>query len=125
MAVDDVPKVTAIRGATSVDRDEASHVAERVCELFRRLLAVNEIERIIAVTFSVTPDIRSANPATAIREAFPGYGLALMCFQEAIFADSPAKIIRVMLLCESKSRNFVYLHAASSLRADLHQEVRQ
>lgn len=109
----------AIRGATSVDRDDAVHVAERVRELFGEILARNQIDRIVSATFSVTPDIRSANPATVVREHFGLADLALMCLQEAVFEGSAPGIVRVLLLCEARSRKFVYLHRAAALRADL------
>jgi chorismate mutase len=39
-----------------------------------------------------------------------------MCLEEASFNDSREKIIRVLIICESSTQNFVYLHEAKNLR---------
>ena len=109
----------AVRGATAIDYDTPEHVADRVVELYEKLRETNRIDRLIAVTFSVTPDIRSANPATILRRKFQLSEVAFMCVQEAMFEDSPHGIIRVLLLFQGEGQNFVYLHQASQLRADL------
>jgi len=115
--------VIAIRGATSVEKDTPEHVRSRVKELFEEIVSRNKIRRIEAIIFSVTKDIQSLNPATVLREDRSLGSVALMCFQEAQFNGSPEKIIRILIFCDSDTREFVYLHGAQKLRPDL-AEVR-
>ncbi len=112
-----------IRGATSVVSDDEISVRERVAELVREILARNKIQKLIAIIFSVTPDITSINPATAVRNDLHLTKVPMMCFQEAMFNDSPGHMIRVLVLCESQTKNFVYLHDAVDLRPDLEVEA--
>ena len=112
-------EVIAIRGATSVDKDTPEHVRKRVKELFEEIISKNRIKRIEAIIFSVTNDIRSLNPATVLREDGNLDDVALMCFQEAQFEGSPERIIRILLFCDSDTREFVYLHDAQKLRPDI------
>jgi len=116
-------EVIAIRGATSVEKDTPKHVRSRVKELFEEIVSRNKIRRIEAIIFSVTKDIQSLNPATVLREDRSLDSVALMCFQEAQFNGSPEKIIRILIFCDSDTREFVYLHGAQKLRPDL-AEVR-
>lgn len=109
-------KIVGIRGATSLERDEPAEIREKVVELWNEINSQNDIERIVSVIFSVTPDIVSFNPATVLRENLMLEDVALMCLQEAVFENSPRNIIRVLLICESKTQNFVYLHGAKDLR---------
>jgi len=113
----------AIRGATSVEKDTPEHVRSRVKELFEEIVSRNKIRRIEAIIFSVTKDIQSLNPATVLREDRSLDSVALMCFQEAQFNGSPEKVIRILIFCDSDTREFVYLHGARKLRPDL-AEVR-
>jgi len=109
-------KIVGIRGATSLERDEPSEMREKVVELWNEINSQNDIERIVSVIFSVTPDIKSFNPATALREELLVEDIPLMCLQEAMFENSPQRIIRVLVICESTTQNFVYIHDAKNLR---------
>jgi chorismate mutase len=111
--------VFAVRGATSVESDNVAQVTERVIELYERIVKSNQIERMISILFSVTPDIRSINPATVLRQKFILSDVSLMCFQEAMFGNSMPKIIRIVAFFEGKGMNFIYLHRAKQLREDL------
>ncbi|HON45001.1 MAG TPA: chorismate mutase [Planctomycetota bacterium] len=112
--------VMAVRGATSIEKDNVEHVSERVIELFEKVRNGNHIERMIAVFFSVTPDICSINPASVVRKKFKLLSdVSLMCFQEAMFSDSMPKIIRIVVFFEGNGKNFIYLHKAMELRSDL------
>ncbi|MGB4262975.1 MAG: chorismate mutase [Fervidobacterium sp.] len=109
-------KIVCIRGATSLESDDPAEVREKVLELWNELNVQNDIVRIISVIFSVTPDIVSFNPATALRENLMLEDVALMCLQEAVFENSPQRIIRILIICEGGTQNFVYLHGAKDLR---------
>ncbi len=109
-------KIYGIRGATSIEEDTAPHINERVLELWNEIIFKNDITRIISVIFSVTSDIKSLNPATVLRKTLNLNTIPFMCLSESEFENSPAKIIRVLIICESSTQNFVYLHKASQLR---------
>jgi|GEM_PF-213254 len=109
-------KIVGIRGATSLGSDEPEEIREKVVELWNEINSQNDIERIVSVMFSVTPDIKSFNPATALREGLLVEDIPLMCLQEAMFENSPQRIIRILVICESTTQNFVYIHDAENLR---------
>ena len=109
-------KIYGIRGATSIEEDTATLITERVLELWNEITSKNDITRIISVIFSVTSDIKSLNPATVLRKTLNLDSIPFMCLSESEFENSPTKIIRVLIICESSTQNFVYLHKASQLR---------
>lgn len=109
-------KIVGIRGATSLESDEPAEIRKKVVELWNEINSQNDIERIVSVMFSVTPDIKSFNPATALREGLLVEDIPLMCLQEAMFENSPQRIIRILVICESTTQNFVYIHDAKNLR---------
>lgn len=106
----------AIRGATSVEDDCPKEIINKSKELIENIVKQNKINRIISVIVSVTNDIKSLNPATVIRKYLNIDNLSIMCFQEAYFTNSPEKIIRIIVNCESDTKKFVYLHRAANLR---------
>lgn len=106
----------AIRGATSIEEDTKEQIKIRVSELMDRIFEENEISEIITIIFTVTPDIKSLNPATVARTHLKLDNLSLMCMQEATFDNSVNGIIRVMILCESKTNNPAYLYGAADLK---------
>lgn len=109
-------KIVGIRGATSLKEDHPLELTQKVIELWNEIISKNKINRIISVIFSLTPDIRSLNPATILREKLDLNNVPFMCLEEASFKDSPKKIIRVLVICESSTQYFVYLHDAKNLR---------
>ncbi len=108
-----------IRGATSVERNEAGEISEKTVELMKEIFSKNSIGELYSVIFTVTHDITSFNPATAFRKHFEFGDIALLCLNEASFDNSMSGIIRVLIHCESETKNFVYLHRARALRPDL------
>ena len=113
----------AIRGATTVDVDEATVVREATAELLRRIVALNALKStdIISVLFTVTPDLRSAFPAHAAREL--GWtDVALLCTMEIPVPGAIARCIRVLLHVETSTPRerlrHVYLRGARALRPE-------
>ena len=113
----------AIRGATTVDVDEASAIRSATAELLRRMVALNDLtpEDIISALFTVTPDLRSAFPAHAAREL--GWtDVALLCTMEIPVPGAIARCIRVLLHVDTaaprKRLRHVYLRGARSLRPE-------
>jgi chorismate mutase len=118
--------VRAIRGATTLERDEREHLHERTRELVEGMLSDNDIKAddVISVFFTCTPDIVSDFPAAAARTL--GFGaVPLMCAQEMAVPGALPLVVRVMMHVEmDRSRDtvsHVYLHDAVSLRRDLAQ----
>ena len=108
----------AIRGATSVEKNEREEIAARTIELIEKILTNNDIWEIHSVIFTVTRDITAFNPATAFRERFDYNNVALLCINGRL-SGITEWIKRVLIHCESTSKNFVYLHRARNLRPDL------
>ena len=118
--------VRAVRGAVQLDRDEREHMVESVQELVLAVLQSNgfELDDLISILFTSTPDLHSEFPATAAR----GIGLddvPLVCAQELDIAGAMPRVIRLMAHVETdKSRaeiQHVYLRGAVALRRDLAQ----
>ena len=118
--------IRAIRGATTLNADERSHLHERTKELIEAIVAANslDIDDVISVFFTCTPDIVSDFPAAAAREL--GFGaVPLMCAQEMAVPGALPRVVRVMMHAHLDTPrdeiSHVYLHEAASLRRDLAQ----
>ena len=117
----------AVRGATSVEANEARIILGATRRLLERLVAANglSVDDIVSVTFTATPDLDAAYPARAAREM--GWAnTPLMCMQEMAVADSLPRCIRVLLLCSTNLRSdqirHIYLGRTRALRPDLSEE---
>jgi len=116
--------IQAVRGATSIEQDEASHLQDRVAELLRTVLARNELTNadLISILFTATPDVHSDFPAHAAR-LIGLTDVPLMCSQELDVDGAPPLIIRLMAhIATERPReqiSHVYLHRATVLRKDL------
>ena len=116
--------VRGLRGATTVEADTVEQVTQRSQELMRRIMERNELveDDIISAVFTVTGDISSIFPATAIREI--GFGaVPLLCAAEIPVPGAMPLCIRALLhVYTARSReemHHVYLHGAHALRDDL------
>ena len=113
-----------IRGATTVDGDEPEGVREATLELLDALVAANGCERadVAAVIFTVSDDLRRANPASAARKS--GWGdVPLLVVREHGGEDLASRCVRVLVLWntarpQSEIRH-LYLRGAGVLRPDL------
>jgi chorismate mutase len=113
----------AIRGATTVDEDEATVIRAATAELLRRIVALNDLASsdIISALFTVTPDLRSAFPAHSARDL--GWNdVALLCTMEIPVPGAIERCIRVLLHVDTatprKELRHVYLRGARSLRPE-------
>jgi chorismate mutase len=116
--------VRALRGATTVDRDEPEHISERVQALIEEMWARNDVHHddLISILFTATPDIHSMYPPAAARSL----GLGDVPLIGAVELDVPTGTklcIRIMAHLETtKTRaemRHVYLEGARGLRDDL------
>lgn len=114
-------KVRGIRGAISVDRNEAGEILDRTSELLQEIIKANQLNKadIISAFFTVTPDLNAAFPAEAARRL--GWKeVALMCATEIPVPGSQPGIIRVLIHAYSQfPPQHVYLGRAALLRPDL------
>jgi chorismate mutase len=116
--------VRALRGATTVAANDAEEIATATRELLTGILVSNDldVDDVISVLFTTSPDLTAAFPATAAR----GIGfetVPLMCASEIDVPGAKRLCIRVMMHAySSRSRaqiRHVYLRDAQNLRDDL------
>jgi chorismate mutase len=114
----------ALRGATTLDADEAEHLTERVQALVNEMLRRNDVSKddVVSILFTATEDIHCMFPATAAR----GIGLGdvpLICARELDVVGGTPLCIRVLMhLTTDRPRSglhHVYLEGARNLRDDL------
>ena len=114
----------AIRGATTVDRDDPDAVTERVVTLLTTIMERNGLEEddIVSILFTATEDLVSIFPATAARTMGLG-AVPLICARELSIVGSVPRCVRVMLhVTTGRPRDeivHVYLEGAQGLRDDL------
>jgi chorismate mutase len=116
--------VRAVRGATTVESDDAEEIAVATRELLTGMLQANDIdlENIISVFFTTSPDLTASFPAAAAR-GIGFHTVPLICASEINVPGAKSHCIRVMLHAySSRSRadiRHVYLRDAQNLRDDL------
>jgi len=117
-------RLFALRGATSVERNETGEILDATTELMRTIMERNALEPAAAVSciFTATGDLDAEFPAVAAR----GVGfdsVPLLCAQEIARPGSMPRVIRVLIHYyaeEGHEPAHVYLGEAKALRADLH-----
>ena len=114
----------ALRGATTLERDTAEQVTDRVPVLVATMLERNGISHddLVSILFTATDDISSMFPATAAR--ILGLGdVPLICARELTIAGSVPRCVRVLMhFYTERARDqlhHVYLEGARGLRDDL------
>lgn len=117
----------ALRGATTVERDDPETVIEGTRELLQEMLVRNGVtpDDLISVVFTATPDLVSDFPAAAAR-AIGISDVPLLCAREIDVAGAVPLCVRVLMhLHTTKSRKelrHVYLNGATSLPTNLNKE---
>lgn len=122
--VGDAFRTCAIRGATTVERDDPALIGNAVRELLASIVAENgiEIDAIVSAMFTATPDLRSVFPASAARRM--GWTeVPMMCASEIDVDGAQPRCLRVLLHVErargAPPVTHVYLREAVALRPDL------
>src|ERR671914_2204263 len=116
-------RLIALRGATTVDANEAEAILHATEELMGELIARNrlESEAIVSCIFTLTADLDAEFPAVAARRM----GLSrvpLLCARELPVPGSLPRVIRVLMHCYPPVGvvpEHVYLGEARRLRLDL------
>jgi chorismate mutase len=117
-------RVRALRGATTLEVDERTHLLERTQELIAELFARNGLDEddLVSIVFTATGDVHSAYPAEAAREAGITH-VPLLCARELEIDGGIARCVRVLVHAytdrDARELRHVYLHAARQLRTDL------
>ena len=117
-----------IRGAITVENDKKEEIWSAARHLVTKILSQNELraENIGAIIFSMTEDLKSGFPSSAVRQ-LPALRLVpLFDALEPAIENSLGKCIRVLILADvNKAQNeirHVYLGKARNLRPDLEQK---
>jgi chorismate mutase len=116
-------RLIALRGATTVNDNEADAILAATDELMREILSRNALaaEDLVSCIFTLTPDLDAEFPAVAARRM----GLSsvpLLCACEIPVPGALPKVIRVLIhayAADGHTVEHVYLHDARKLRLDL------
>lgn len=113
----------AIRGATTVEVDDAERVHAATVEMVAEVMERNGLSPtdVISILFTATADVTAIPPAKAAR-SLGIVDAALMCAQEMHYDGGVERCIRMMLhadLMAGRTPKHVYLHGATVLRPDL------
>ena len=116
-------RLFALRGANSVEANEASAILEGTSLLIRELMDRNALttDAMVSCIFTLTDDLDAEFPAVAARNL----GLnrvPLLCSREIPVPGALPKVIRVMVhyyAPEDHEPRHVYLGDTRSLRTDL------
>ena len=116
-------RLFALRGANSVERNEAPAILAATDELMREMIERNSLtpEAMVSWIFTLTADLDAEFPAVAARQL----GLnrvPLLCTREVPVPGSLPRVVRTLLhyyADEDHEPRHVYLREARALRADL------
>ena len=112
-----------VRGATTVQSDDADEILEATRELLTMMVRVNgiEIDDIASIVLTTTDDLETTYPAFAARQ-LGWFEVALLCGNEMTVPDGLPLCIRVLIHWNTsktpKDIGHVYLREAKSLRPD-------
>jgi chorismate mutase len=116
-------KLRALRGATTVENNDADAILDGTEELVREVMQRNGLhpDDMVSCIFTCTQDLNAEFPAVAARRLGLS-GVPLLCAQEIDKPGALPRVIRLMLHCyadpDAEVRH-VYLHEARALRRDL------
>jgi chorismate mutase len=117
-------RLFALRGATSVEHDDAAEILEATAELMREITERNGLtpDMLVSCVFTATGDLTAEFPALAARRA--GFDtVPLLCAQEIPVPGSMPRVVRVLIhyhADEAHQPVHIYLGKTKALRADLH-----
>lgn len=116
--------IRGVRGATTVEQNDAEEILGATRELLEALIEANNIEEdyVASVLFSTTPDLTAAYPAKAAR-MIGWRQVALMGCQEAAVPGGLPKCVRILLHWNTDKSSadirHIYIRGAEVLRPDL------
>jgi chorismate mutase len=116
-------RLFALRGATSVERNDASSIVAATEALMRELMERNALgpDDVVSCIFTATEDLDAEFPALAARQI--GFDrVPLLCAREIAKPGALPSVIRVLIhfyAHDDHRARHVYLGAAQALRTDL------
>lgn len=121
--------VRGIRGATTVQANDAEEILQATVELLDQMVELNSVdpEYIANIWITMTKDLDATFPARAVR-TLPGWELVpIMCSVEIPVQGSLEQCIRIMLNLNTDKKQseiqHVYLNEAAQLRPDLQEKL--
>ncbi|MEJ7750133.1 MAG: chorismate mutase [Thermoleophilaceae bacterium] len=116
-------RLRALRGATTVEDNEAGAIVAATEELVGAVMERNELDAqdMVSCIFTATDDLDAEFPAVAARNLGLG-AVPLLCTREIAVPGSLPRTIRLMLHCYAEPERpaqHVYLREAVVLRRDL------
>ena len=117
------PRLYALRGANTVEHNDAAAIISATETLMRELMDRNELDpaAMVSCIFTLTEDLDAQFPAVAARN-IGLHRVPLLCAREIPVPGSLPRVIRVMvhLYAEpGREMQHVYLGQARALRTDL------
>ena len=116
-------RVYALRGATTVDRNDADAIVGATEWLMREIMKRNDLrpDDVVSCIFTLTEDLDAEFPAVAARRV--GFDrVPLMCAREIPVPGALPRVIRVLMHYyaeDDHTTKHVYLGEARRLRSDL------
>ena len=116
-------RLFALRGATTVEDNDAEQILSATEELMRELMTRNGLgaEALVSCLFTLTADLDAEFPAVAARRMGLNQ-VPLMCAREVPVPGSLPRVVRVLVhyyADDDHTSRHVYLGEAKALRADL------
>lgn len=116
--------VRGIRGATTVENNDKREILDASAQMLEKIISENEIniDDIVSIIFTITPDLTKAFPAAAARE-MGIVNVPLLDMSEPEIDGALKKCIRVLMHVNTDKNNsdmkHIYLKGAKVLRPDL------
>ncbi len=121
-------RLCTIRGAITAENTKES-IQIQTIKLLKKIIESNNLKAkdFVSIQFSLTKDLNTMNPATALRLKknelpFDLSFVSLFCTQEADIKGGLEKVIRVLItgyFGKQKNLKFLYLDDAKILRPDI------
>ncbi len=117
-------RLFAVRGATQVDHDDPDSIIAAVAELYTDMCTQNDLSEpmMVSLQFTITSDLQSMNPASALRTQFDHFSVPLFCMQEPTVHGMLDRTIRILIHyyhAEDHKPIPAYLRGAQVLRRDI------
>jgi len=116
-------RLFALRGATSIERDEASLILDGTSRLLQEILDANGLtpDDVVSCIFTCTQDLTAEYPAVAAR-AMGFNSVPLLCTQEMAVPGSMQRVVRLLMHFYADPEHevrHVYHGEARGLRLDI------
>jgi chorismate mutase len=116
-------RLFALRGAISVEHNDAQDILDATTELMQEIMARNTLApgSVVSCIFTATNDLNAEFPAVAAR-AIGFENVPLLCAREIPVPRSLPRVIRVLIHYHAEQDHqpvHVYLGDARALREDL------